>query len=230
MTIKIYMLDTTSFWKDYEAGRQKPELLSSFLSVNRQQKIQRFRYAQGKALSLGAGLLLDYGLREYGLREKDVVLSYGSDEKPYLQDYPMIHFNLSHSNSMAMAVFGDQEIGCDVEQIGTPDYRIVRRFFAEEEAEVIEEQINDREKTRMFYRFWTLKESFLKVTGKGIRMPLNDFSILLGSAIQVKYIGEIKPYTFQEFFLPDYQAALCIKGIRREIPTKIQFLAPQDIF
>lgn len=41
-------------------------------------------------------LLLRYGLRkEYGINE-NVVLSEGSCGKPYLSNYPFVHFNLSH--------------------------------------------------------------------------------------------------------------------------------------
>jgi hypothetical protein len=31
---------------------------------------------------LGAGLLLDYGLRQYGIREREARLVYGENEKP----------------------------------------------------------------------------------------------------------------------------------------------------
>lgn len=225
MTVKVYILDTAPLWKAWEEKDRAVDLLCASLSANRQEKIQRFRYPKGKVLSLGAGLLLDYGLGRYGLREKDVVMAYGNDEKPYLKDYPDIHFNLSHSGTMAMAAFGDREVGCDVEQAGKPDYRIVRRFFAPEEARALEEETEENSKARMFYRFWTLKESFLKVTGKGIRMPLNDFSVFLGPPVQVKQGGETKPYGFEEFFLPGYQAALCVEGAEPELSAKIQFLS-----
>ena len=211
MTVKVYMLDTAPLLKAWEEKDPAVDLLYASLSEKRQEKIQRFRYPKGKALSLGAGLLLDYGLGRHGLREREVAMAYGADEKPYLKDYPDIHFNLSHSGAMAMAAFADRQVGCDVEQEGKPDYRIVRRFFAPEEIRALEEQTEECKRARMFYRFWTLKESFLKVTGKGIRMPLNDF--------------EGKPYGFKEFSLPGYQAALCVEGAEPGIFAKIQFLS-----
>lgn len=221
MTIKVYMLDTDFLQKSQEEDGKEFAALSGSLSKGRQQKIQKFRFFKGRALSLGAGLLLDYGLNQYGLRERDVVMAYGADEKPYLPDYPKIHFNLSHSGSMAMAAFADREVGCDVEQRKTPAFPIVKRFFTREETEALESQTGEKEKAEMFYRFWTLKESFLKVTGKGIRMPLNDFSISLGPPIQVKQKGELKNYGFWEYSLPGYQAAVCVEGPEEELSVEI---------
>lgn len=42
------------------------------LSNYRREKTLRYRYDKGKWLSAGAGLLLDYMLRERGLRERDI--------------------------------------------------------------------------------------------------------------------------------------------------------------
>ena len=139
MSVKIYLLDVTRLRQESEAEKKEFECLCERLSGERQKKIRQFRHAKGRALSLGAGLLLDYGLSRYGLRERDVAMVYGADEKPYLRDYPELFFNLSHSGTMAMAAFSEREIGCDVEQIAVPDMRVVYRFFAADEARRIEE-------------------------------------------------------------------------------------------
>ena len=35
------------------------------------------------------------------------------------------------------------------------------------------------ETTQRLFRIWTMKESFLKVTGRGMSLPLNDFSVVV---------------------------------------------------
>lgn len=228
MAVKGYILDVAGFFGESEEEKERFDYLCSKLSENRQQKIERFRYAQGKALSLGAGLLLDYGLRQYGIREREARFIYGENEKPYLRDYPEIFFNLSHSGSMAMAVFADKEVGCDVEQIGEPDFRVARRFFAEGERKLLQEA-GDKEARELFYRFWVLKESFLKVTGEGIRMPLNDFCISLEDRIQVKVKGRHQEYGFSELALPGYRAALCQQG-EGDVEAEVVRLYVEDFF
>lgn len=210
MRVKVFFMDVSPLM---EEGKQKEfQRLKSLLSPGRRQKIEKFRYVQGKCLSLGAGLLLDYGLRQYGLRERDAVLVYGADEKPYLKESPEIFFNLSHSGTIAMAVFGDRELGCDVERVGKPDLRVAQRFFAPEETKVLEKIQEEKEQALMFYRFWTLKESFLKVTGKGIRMPLQEFCIHLGPPVWVEREHGAENYGFAELSLPGYGASLCVEG------------------
>ena len=216
MSVRVYLLDVA--WLLQESGLEKREFCCLYerLSEGRQQKIRRFRHAEGRALSLGAGLLLDYGLSRYGLRERDAAIVYGADEKPYLRDYPEIFFNLSHSGTLAMAAFADREIGCDVERIAIPDMRVVHRFFAEQEVRRMEKAAALGQEAEYFYRFWTLKESFLKVTGRGIRMPLNEFCIHLGAQIQVERSGEFLDYSFAEFARPGYQMAYCTEGAEPE--------------
>ncbi len=216
MMIKVYFFDTAKCgWEDNENSPEFRRLCAS-LSGERQQKICRFRFAQGRFLSLGAGLLLDYGLRRYGLRESEVAVGYRENGKPYLPDYPEIHFNLSHSGSIAMAVFAEQEAGCDIEQIGVSDLRVARRFFAVPEQEKLEAAADLQESNEWFYRFWTLKESFIKATGKGMQMPLNEFCIHMGPPITVEAGGEWLDYGFQEFVLPGYKAAICVHGMQPE--------------
>ncbi len=82
-----------------------------------------------KRLSVGAGALLDKGLSYYGLKEADVKVSYNKNGKPFLTDFPEIHFNLSHSGTMVFAIFTDTEAGCDIEKIKLADLRVARRSF-----------------------------------------------------------------------------------------------------
>ena len=91
------------------------------------------RRDNAKRLSLGAGVLLERGLREYNICECDVKIKTGENGKPYLEEYPEIHFNLSHSGNMVFAVFSDREVGCDIEEIGKPQEKLEERFFLKDD-------------------------------------------------------------------------------------------------
>ena len=79
---KLYKLNTESL-EDVEIFRRFYEELSE----GRRHKIDSMRQQKGKLLALGAGVLIDQGLQEYGLREAEVRIAFGENEKPYFPYY-----------------------------------------------------------------------------------------------------------------------------------------------
>ena len=102
---KIYTIDTQAF-SDEEYFRK----CYASLSVRRRGKADQYRNPEDRKRSVAAGVLLDRGLREYGLCEAGVRIGQGENGKPYFMDYPDIHYNLSHSGSMALAVFAGGDV------------------------------------------------------------------------------------------------------------------------
>lgn len=207
--VKVYQLDVTQF-----AENQYFQKHYEMLSRERQAKIDAYRVESAKRLSLGAGIVLDKGLREYGLCERDVKIKYGENGKPYLEDYPDIHFNLSHSGNMVLAVFSDAEVGCDIEEVGKSQEKLAERFFCQSEYEYLMEKQDERERCEEFYRIWTLKESFMKVTGLGMKLALDSFCFEFGEPVTIRQQVSKDDYEFQEFELTDkreikYKAAIC---------------------
>ncbi len=91
-----------------------------------------------------------------------------------------LYFNLSHSDEYALcAVTLNQPIGIDLENIHpAPDIEaMARHFFSFKENEMIFTHPPDQ-RLQFFYNLWTLKEAYLKATGKGIR-NLNNIEISL---------------------------------------------------
>ena len=134
----------------------------SALSPFRRRKAEQFIQDRDRRLSLAAGVLLDRGLRKYGLREKNAVFAFGESGKPYLREYPNVHFNLSHSGEMANAVFSDREIGCDIEYIRPFDEDTASLVFTDDEMKWITSSEN---RDYAFTRLWTVKESIIKAKG-----------------------------------------------------------------
>ncbi|MCC8047442.1 MAG: 4'-phosphopantetheinyl transferase superfamily protein [Clostridiales bacterium] len=163
-----------------------PELFAQYyrnMPKERQKKIERIRMEQDKRLSLAAGILLDLGLKKYRLNAADVRICAGEYGKPYLPDYPEIHFSLSHSKAMAMAVFSEIEIGCDIEYQKKVNENLARRFYCPQEYVWMQEASDEEERKSRFYRLWTLKESFIKTTGMGLRLPLDSFCFSFGEKV-----------------------------------------------
>lgn len=187
------------------------------LSASRREKADSYRFLADKKLSVGAGSLLDKGLRMHGLREAEVRIGYGDNGKPYLPDYPQIHFNLAHSGRMALAAFAETEVGCDIEEIKTASPKLAKRFFCPGEYAYIK-GLEGESQDYAFYRLWTLKESFLKATGMGLRLPLDafEFSFSQDGGVAIRQNYNQARYRFQEYDFGVYHAAICVQepGVR----------------
>ncbi len=168
--IKLYCMSTGAL-DDPETFRkhylEMPE--------GRRAKIDRMRMEQDKKLSLAAGILLDCGLQESSLRGRTIRVEEGTYGKPFFPDFPNIHFSLSHSREMAFAVFADTDVGCDIEFRKQPNDKLAGRFFCRDEISWMQDAKEETEREERFYRLWTLKESFIKATGQGLRLPLDSF-------------------------------------------------------
>ena len=179
-------------------------------SEERQKKTDSFRFRKDKNLCLGASAVIDSGLRKYNLCEKEMTYGTYENQKPYFKNAPEIHFNISHSETMAAAAFSDGKIGIDIEKIKDADLKIAKRFFAEEEYKYLGRFTDKEKQNREFYRLWTLKESFMKVTGLGLKLPLNQFCINIDeNGVSVKYDNAEKDYFFYEYCIKGYCISVC---------------------
>lgn len=92
-----------------------------------------------------------------------------------------LRFNLSRTKGLvACAVCVGSEIGIDVEALAPSHARlaVAERFFSSSEVAVLRHTGQDQ-LANMFFRFWTLKEAFVKATGRGLSRALDSFSFSL---------------------------------------------------
>ena len=144
--------------------------LFELVSPERREKVIRYRMPDDRKRSLGAGIILRRILQENGLSESD--LRYSENEKPVADS---VFFNVSHAGDYVVGVSSDCEVGCDIEKIRKAPMEIAQRHFLVTEAAYIQ-TASDRDKA--FFTLWTLKESYMKMTGKGMSLPLNSFEIV----------------------------------------------------
>lgn len=130
--------------------------------------------------------LLAKGLKElYALSMTEEMLEAemekGAHGKPFLKNYPYIHFNISHCEGLAVCAFSDAPVGVDVERIAAFKDAIVRKVLTKEEQDFLGRYKGKEEYNELFFRFWTLKESWLKQEGSGFFRSPQEVSFVLGA-------------------------------------------------
>ena len=108
--------------------------------------------------------------------------------KPYFPAYPDFHYNISHSSGLVVCAAADHPLGIDIQEIPADSARalkIASHFFSAEEQEALRDllphsgrQKDDKSNSllcRLFTRFWTARESYIKLTGRGLSEPFEHF-------------------------------------------------------
>ena len=181
------------------------------VTPERRAKADRFRFAKDRRLCLAAELLLRHGLRETGAGDVPLIFEYGARGKPVLKESG-IRFSVSHSGCWAVCALAEYDVGCDAEEIRPIDLKLARRFHPDERADILARP-TEEERLELFYRYWTLKESFMKATGLGMALPLDEFRICRDGEITVTQTVDERKYSFREFNdIPGCCCALCAAG------------------
>lgn len=188
------------YYADVRALEEDELYHRAFSGVSEQRKEKARKYSSGKdrRLSLTAELLLKKALSDRGLFPADLHYEYGKNGKPALSGLPEFFFSISHSGDYVMLSVSRSETGCDIEKIRDMDLSVAKRFFHPEEYAHIC-SVPPAERTELFFRYWTLKESFLKLTGEGLRLPMRSFRIDLSQPdIPAELFFRDKTYYFHE--------------------------------
>ena len=197
------------FYSDISALRDRSDQpqLWEFLCCARQQKIKQCKNEDDRLRAFGAGLLLEYGLRQYGYTQ---TIPVGSSAAAELEQTGQ-----TRSLQQVRFVYGENGkpylIGVDVELMRTGKQKIAQRFFAEDERKYLEKCWTDE----AFTGIWTRKEAYIKAVGTGIAMSLDSFSTM------EEQVGEyyLKTWNVKR----DVWLSVCRKGsvIERCLPEKI---------
>lgn len=214
MNVRVYYADTAPlqdekvFEKYYEAA-----------SSARRTKVDRVRSQNCRIQSLGAGALFQIALNDLDIKP-DQPLNFAVNEygKPYLMDYPQVHFSLSHSGGRVMCAVWNRELGCDVERIRTGSAaekaeRAAGYFTPAERTWLASKDTADRGAEK-FFRLWTLKESYVKAVGKGLAISLSSFEVSFDEPLLDE---NGRQWIFHEYHPEDgYCYSVCADGGRFE--------------
>lgn len=220
MAVNIYLLSLEEILGTDQTERFVRTALKH-VDEERARKAEAIKSMDGKAVSLGAGLLLqrmaaDYrdGCRFEGAignpvydgktyrgkedndksdscKESEICrvtvdeiydfpsplqlrYSYGPHGKPKILDFPL-QFSLSHSGQYILCAVSSQNVGADIQQKKTVNaLDLAKRFFSPEEYFQLEQCGYEAECQKLFYRMWTRKEAYGKLTGEGVTSLLRQ--------------------------------------------------------
>lgn len=169
------------------------------LSPIRAAKIKQLKNKNAQMLSQAAEKAINLAVKSV-CETKNFEYGYDSYGKPYLKNLPY-YISISHSNELAVCAISDTEIGIDIQVIQDRGTELAKRFFSEDENEFILKSLNP---VMDFYRIWTMKESYVKMTGQGISRGFGNMSVF-----------KVKDCCFEvhEEFCGNYMLCICMRNL-----------------
>ena len=163
-----------------QVGSDRLQALRSAFSAREEERFQSFATDALRSIwGAARGTLREVLGRALGCAPAEVQFRYAPHGKPYLPD-SALRFNISHSGALGLIALSRAEVGADVE---LPRARrsdaIARRFFAPGESDRLFAERDAEKRADLFFRLWTCKEAFLKVTGEGFSRSTRSFEIAL---------------------------------------------------
>lgn len=182
----------------------------------RKEKVDSLKLICDKCLSIGAFYLLNKACKSLEIDLNKEIIEDKNYSKPHFlnNDYK---FNLSHSSSYVMCIISKNEVGCDIEEIRNIDLKIADKYYSLSELDYLLSRDSDI-RLNEFFRLWTLKESYIKCIGVGLKglkkavISINDKSVKLinNDSNLTYYFGEID-------IINNYKCSYCVETLNYEL-------------
>lgn len=164
MSIRVYWLDSRTVDPDSPA-------VQALMSDARRQKLADLRHPEARRNSAAAELLLALCMaREENRLPAPVRWHAQPGGKPALAHGP--HFSLSHAGDAVVCAVSEREVGADIEPARQMPPAMRRKVLSPAEQERPDDQL-------LFT--WVAKESFVKLTGEGLKRMMTGFSAIDGA-------------------------------------------------
>lgn len=183
--MRITIFDDMAIISEEEIQRLLP-----MVSEERREEALRYKHLFGQFACLKSYVMLRELLEQRGLIHP-FRFGYNEHGKPYLMDYPDVHFNLSHCKNGIAVVVSDQPVGIDIESYRSVSDSLLRYTMNEEEQLIIQESDDP---IRTFTEYWTKKEAVFKLRGTGITKGLHE--LLNGNELVETFINTDKRYVY----------------------------------
>ena len=194
----------------------------------RQAYILRYRRPEDRRRSLGVWRLMENMLAARGFQAQDVI----ADSRGKLC-CDGIFFSLSHAGDLALCAVSGVPVGCDIELVKDAPLEIAPRIFCPGERAYLRNARDDKEAQRRFFTLWTLKESYMKMTGEGlgpapewpeIRMaasgPAPEQLGTQTSALTLLRDGVTQSCTLFHTAYGEYELSLCVSNLHPQFALR----------
>jgi len=210
--------DTIQVWycrtDDPHALARREEFLT-VLSPDERSRYEAFRLERSKWEFLLAHGLLRFILSRYGSTPpQDWMFDIEGNGKPRLAATHSegLRFNISHTRGyVALALSHKWNVGIDVQHVRERSVEnLIQSVLAPWEQEYLAAHGDDCH--QQFFRFWTLKEAYLKATGDGLSSRLQEFGFdLEREPPQLKFKTGSAPDAFEfREFQPDASVKMSV--------------------
>lgn len=205
------------------------EQLLNRVAPDKKARLKRFYHMEDTLRGLFADLLMrDVIMRKTGLSNEEISFTANYYGKPFLEGREDVQFNLSHSGVWVVGAIDNQPVGIDVEQVQSIDLAISRNYYSPDEHRDL---MSKDDKFDYFFTLWALKESYIKILGKGLSHPLDAFSIKFITPDEIIINVESKRIDdifFRQYHIDNgYKMAVCAAHDR--IPQHVHRLETQDL-
>ena len=237
--------------RSWNPGEDEWKMAISLVSCSERDRISKFLFLEDKKRALIGRLAIRAAIVK-GLRVpwERIELSRTDKGKPcftekFTSSNPHsagFNFNISHQGDfVVLATEEGCQVGVDVMKIEAPHsgktldefFHSMRNLFTQKEWGVINSPLDPNYKLQNFYRFWTLKESYLKATGQGISLDLRflEFSTVenvsreigtVNTLVSLLQIPQID-WTFEESFIDSLHLVCVATNMSRRLPMPTRF-------
>ena len=196
----------------------------AWLSADEVERYGRFRRREDGELFLFTRAILRFALSHYADVEpaawRFVTTRGGRPELATPFDALGLRFSVSHTPGLVACLVSQTiDAGLDIEAVGrvADVFKLAAVVCSPAERQEIERLAPDAAHAR-FYELWTLKESYVKARGTGLRLALNKMTFMGGGGdpITVRLDGPVEDDPRQwQFALwrptPEHQGALALR-------------------
>lgn len=176
---------------DLAAPPVRAEELFGRLTAEEQTRALRYKIAKAREqFTIGRGLLRGLLAECFNTRPDTVELSYLPSGKPVLCDTACgLHFNVTHTDGVAVLALACRRVGVDVEIIRPVRDAdgLVERYFSPAECAAYR-SLPGAAKEAGFFRGWTTKEAVIKAAG-ATTACLADFDVELNPEHRPAVLG-----------------------------------------
>ena len=157
-------------------GRIEQNRFETYLQIlnpEEQRKIKKYKKWDDAQLTLLGRLLLMRGLSSFGYKHTEFQLEFTASNKPFIQNGP--HFNISHSGQFVVCAISEHhDVGIDIERIAPINIQELKDQWSNVEWQTLSAS---KDPIRLFYNYWTKKESVVKADGRGLGIPLREVDV-----------------------------------------------------